>query len=79
MAEDCRALIKPAIVEGQAVPLDTDVNFRGVGEGGMIIVSPTLCNAWKRNIELADISVRCIALEQSASRVTHRKCQPGAA
>lgn len=96
VAEDCGALINPAIVEGQVrggvaqgigavllersaydpdsaqylsstfmdyllptaceiprieidhmetVPLDADVNFRGVGEGGMIIAPPTLCNA----------------------------------
>jgi carbon-monoxide dehydrogenase large subunit len=96
VAEDCGALINPAIVEGQVrggvaqgvgavllersaydpesgqflagtfmdyllptaceiprieiehletVPLDPDVNFRGVGEGGMIIAPPTLCNA----------------------------------
>jgi carbon-monoxide dehydrogenase large subunit len=29
----------------QTVPLDADVNFRGVGEGGMIIAPPTVCNA----------------------------------
>ncbi len=29
----------------QTVPLDADVNFRGVGEGGMIVAPPTLCNA----------------------------------
>lgn len=96
VAEDCGALINPAIVEGQVrggvaqgigavllersaydpdsgqylsstfmdyllptafeiprieiehletVPLDEDVNFRGVGEGGMIIAPPTICNA----------------------------------
>jgi carbon-monoxide dehydrogenase large subunit len=96
VAEDCGALINPAIVEGQVrggvaqgigavllersaydpdsgqflsgtfmdyllptaweiprieiehletVPLDADVNFRGVGEGGMIIAPPTLSNA----------------------------------
>jgi carbon-monoxide dehydrogenase large subunit len=96
VAEDCGALINPAIVEGQVrggvaqgigavllersaydadsgqylsstfmdyllptayeiprieiehletVPLDRDVNFRGVGEGGMIIAPPTLGNA----------------------------------
>jgi carbon-monoxide dehydrogenase large subunit len=94
-AEDCGALINPAIVEGQirggiaqgigavllersaydedgnyqsatfmdyllptaceiprfeiehlqTVPLDADVNFRGVGEGGMIVAPPTLVNA----------------------------------
>jgi len=95
VAEDCGALINPAIVEGQVrggiaqgigavllersaydedgncqsatfmdylvptacdiprieiehletVPLDTDVNFRGVGEGGMIVAPPTVVNA----------------------------------
>ena len=29
----------------QTVPLDPDVNFRGVGEGGMIVAPPALCNA----------------------------------
>ncbi len=29
----------------ETVPLDADVNFRGVGEGGMIIAPPTVCNA----------------------------------
>jgi carbon-monoxide dehydrogenase large subunit len=29
----------------QTVPLDADVNFRGVGEGGMIVCPPTVCNA----------------------------------
>ena len=27
------------------VPLDPDVNFRGVGEGGMIVAPPTICSA----------------------------------
>jgi aerobic carbon-monoxide dehydrogenase large subunit len=95
VAEDCGALINPAIVEGQirggvaqgigavllersaydeygncqsatfmdylvptaceiprieiehleTVPLDADVNFRGVGEGGMIVAPPTLVSA----------------------------------
>ena len=27
------------------MPLDADVNFRGVGEGGMIVAPPTLVNA----------------------------------
>ena len=94
-AEDCGALINPAVVEGQirggiaqgigavllersaydadgnyqsatfmdyllptacdiprieiehlqTVPLDADVNFRGVGEGGMIIAPPTVVSA----------------------------------
>ena len=29
----------------ETVPLDPDVNFRGVGEGGMIVSPPTICNA----------------------------------
>ena len=29
----------------ETVPLDPDVNFRGVGEGGMIVAPATLCNA----------------------------------
>jgi aerobic carbon-monoxide dehydrogenase large subunit len=95
VAEDCGALINPAVVEGQirggvaqgigavllersaydedgncqsatfmdyllptacdvprieiehleTVPLDADVNFRGVGEGGMIVAPPTMVNA----------------------------------
>jgi aerobic carbon-monoxide dehydrogenase large subunit len=95
VAEDCGALINPAIVEGQirggvaqgigavllersaydedanyqsatfmdylmptatdiphieiahlqTVPLDADVNFRGVGEGGMIVAPPTVVSA----------------------------------
>jgi carbon-monoxide dehydrogenase large subunit len=33
------------IVHLDPVPLDPDVNFRGVGEGGMIIAPATVCNA----------------------------------
>jgi carbon-monoxide dehydrogenase large subunit len=29
----------------ETIPLDADVNFRGVGEGGMIVTPPTLVNA----------------------------------
>ena len=29
----------------QTVPLDADVNFRGVGEGGMIVAPPTVVSA----------------------------------
>jgi carbon-monoxide dehydrogenase large subunit len=29
----------------ETVPLDPDVNFRGVGEGGMIVAPATVCNA----------------------------------
>ncbi|MCL2394802.1 MAG: xanthine dehydrogenase family protein molybdopterin-binding subunit [Acidimicrobiaceae bacterium] len=115
VAEDCGALINPAIVEGQVrggvaqgigavllersaydpesgqflastfmdyllptaweiprleiehletVPLDADVNFRGVGEGGMIIAPPTLCNA------IED------ALAPFAARVTEQHLPP---
>lgn len=40
----------------QTVPLDDDVNFRGVGEGGMIVCPPTVCNAIED--ALAPFSVR---------------------
>jgi carbon-monoxide dehydrogenase large subunit len=33
------------IVHLETVPLDSDVNFRGVGEGGMIVTPAALCNA----------------------------------
>ena len=33
------------IVHLETVPLDPDVNFRGVGEGGMIVTPAALCNA----------------------------------
>jgi carbon-monoxide dehydrogenase large subunit len=29
----------------ETVPLDPDVNFRGVGEGGMVVSPATICNA----------------------------------
>jgi carbon-monoxide dehydrogenase large subunit len=29
----------------ETIPLDADVNFRGIGEGGMIVAPPTICNA----------------------------------
>ena len=111
-AEDCGALINPAIVEGQirggvaqgigavllersaygedgnfqsstfmdylmptacdvprieiahleTVPLDADVNFRGVGEGGMIVTPPTVVSA------IED------ALSPSASGSTNSTC-----
>jgi carbon-monoxide dehydrogenase large subunit len=68
-AEDCGELINSAVVGGQirggiaqgigAVLLersayDADVNFRGVGEGGMIVAPPTVVNA----IEDALTSIR---------------------
>ncbi|MBO0727986.1 MAG: xanthine dehydrogenase family protein [Acidimicrobiaceae bacterium] len=38
------------------VPLDADVNFRGVGEGGMIVAPVTMCNAIED--ALSDVGVR---------------------
>jgi aerobic carbon-monoxide dehydrogenase large subunit len=35
----------------ETVPLDPDVNFRGVGEGGMIVAPPTICNAIEDALE----------------------------
>ena len=40
----------------ETVPLDPDVNFRGVGEGGMIVAPATVCNAIED--ALAPFSVR---------------------
>ena len=34
----------------QTVPLDADVNFRGVGEGGLIVAPPTVVNAIKDSL-----------------------------
>lgn len=48
----------------ETVPLDSDVNFRGVGEGGMIIAPPTVCNA------IED------ALSPFGSRVTEQHLPP---
>jgi carbon-monoxide dehydrogenase large subunit len=42
----------------ETVPLDADVNFRGVGEGGMIIAPPTVCNAIEDAIAPLGASVR---------------------
>jgi carbon-monoxide dehydrogenase large subunit len=33
------------VIHLETVPLDPDVNFRGVGEGGMIVSPVTMCNA----------------------------------
>lgn len=46
------------------IPLDADVNFRGVGEGGMIVAPPTLCNA------IAD------ALAPLGARITEQHLPP---
>jgi aerobic carbon-monoxide dehydrogenase large subunit len=35
----------------ETVPLDADVNFRGVGEGGMIVAPPTVVNAIEDALE----------------------------
>jgi carbon-monoxide dehydrogenase large subunit len=116
-AEDCGALINPAVVEGQirggiaqgigavllersaydqdgnyqsatfmdyllptacevprielehleTVPLDADVNFRGVGEGGMIVAPPTLVNAIED--ALAPFGVRIYEQHLPPSRI----------
>ncbi|MBO0692106.1 MAG: hypothetical protein J2P58_04330, partial [Acidimicrobiaceae bacterium] len=49
----------------ETVPLDADVNFRGVGEGGMIIAPPTICNAIEDAIAPFD------------ARVTEQHLPPG--
>ena len=48
----------------ETVPLDADVNFRGVGEGGMIVAPPTLGNA------IAD------ALAPLGARITEQHLPP---
>ncbi|MGA9774775.1 MAG: xanthine dehydrogenase family protein molybdopterin-binding subunit [Candidatus Dormiibacterota bacterium] len=48
----------------ETVRLDPDVNFRGVGEGGMIVAPPTLCNA------IAD------ALAPLGARITEQHLPP---
>jgi aerobic carbon-monoxide dehydrogenase large subunit len=117
VAEDCGALINPAVVEGQirggvaqgigavllersaydedgnyqsatfmdyllptacdvprieiehleTVPLDADVNFRGVGEGGMIVAPPTIVNAIED--ALAPFGVRIYEQHLPPSRI----------
>ena len=117
VAEDCGALINPAVVEGQVrggiaqgigavllersaydadgnfqsatfmdyllptaceiprieiehletVPLDADVNFRGVGEGGMIVAPPTLVSAIED--ALAPFGVRIYEQHLPPSRI----------
>jgi aerobic carbon-monoxide dehydrogenase large subunit len=117
VAEDCGALINPAVVEGQirggvaqgigavllersaydedgnyqsatfmdyllptacdvprieiehleTVSLDADVNFRGVGEGGMIVAPPTLVNAIED--ALAPFGVRIYEQHLPPSRI----------
>jgi aerobic carbon-monoxide dehydrogenase large subunit len=117
VAEDCGALINPAVVEGQirggiaqgigavllersaydddgnyqsatfmdyllptateiprieiahleTVPLDADVNFRGVGEGGMIVAPPTVVSAIED--ALAPFGVRIYEQHLPPSRI----------
>ncbi|HTR90881.1 MAG TPA: xanthine dehydrogenase family protein molybdopterin-binding subunit [Trebonia sp.] len=125
-AEDCGALINPAIVEGQirggiaqgigavllersaydadgnyqsatfmdyllptaceiprfeiehlqTVPLDADVNFRGVGEGGMIVAPPTLVNAIED--ALAPFGVRIYEQHLPPARILELIAEAGA-
>ena len=41
----------------ETVPLDPDVNFRGVGEGGMIVSPPTLVNAIEDALAPFDVTI----------------------
>ena len=132
VAEDCGALINPAVVEGQirggiaqgigavllersaydqdgnyqsatfmdyllptaceiprieiehleTVPLDADVNFRGVGEGGMIVAPPTMVNAIEDALALFGVRIYeqhlppTRILELIAARVENGPSQP---
>jgi carbon-monoxide dehydrogenase large subunit len=51
----------------ETVPLDPDVNFRGVGEGGMIVAPAALCNAIED--ALAPFGVRVYEQHLPPSRV----------
>ena len=51
----------------ETVPLDADVNFRGVGEGGMIVAPPTLVNAIED--ALAPFGVRIYEQHLPPSRI----------
>jgi carbon-monoxide dehydrogenase large subunit len=42
----------------ETVPLDEHVNFRGVGEGGMIVSPATLCNAIEDALEPFGVRIR---------------------
>ena len=42
----------------ETIPLDPDVNFRGVGEGGMIVAPPTICNAIEDALAPFGVEVR---------------------
>jgi aerobic carbon-monoxide dehydrogenase large subunit len=55
------------IVHLETVPLDADVNFRGVGEGGMIVAPPTLVNAIED--ALAPFGVRIYEQHLPPSRI----------
>ena len=61
----------------ETVPLDADVNFRGVGEGGMIVAPPTLVNA----IEDALVTLRRADLRAAPAPGphpgAHRRSGPG--
>lgn len=41
----------------ETIPLDPDVNFRGVGEGGMIVSPATLCNAIEDALSPFDVRI----------------------
>ena len=60
---DLRHSAKIEIEHLETVPLDADVNFRGVGEGGMIVAPPTVVSAIEdalRAVRRADLrAVTC--------------------
>jgi carbon-monoxide dehydrogenase large subunit len=51
----------------ETVPLDPDVNFRGVGEGGLIVAPPTLVNAIED--ALAPFGVRILEQHLPPARI----------
>jgi carbon-monoxide dehydrogenase large subunit len=51
----------------ESVPLDPDVNFRGVGEGGMIVAPVTVCNAIED--ALAPLGVRIFEQHLPPARI----------
>jgi carbon-monoxide dehydrogenase large subunit len=51
----------------ETVPLDPDVNFRGVGEGGMIVAPATICNAIED--ALAHLGVRIVEQHLPPARI----------
>jgi aerobic carbon-monoxide dehydrogenase large subunit len=59
----------------ETVPLDADVNFRGVGEGGMIVAPPTVVNAIED--ALAPFGVRIYEQHLPPARILELIAQQG--